>query len=77
MKNKARYFHINKYETRFSIIFRIGFANKHGGMGAEILDGLIQSESEEQAATTMKIIIKNAVAQAGFKENKSEWVSHS
>lgn len=73
MKKKVRYFQIGICETKFSMIFRIRPTSKYGSMGFEILDGIVASENEEQAATTMKTILKNALVQAGFKEkNESQ-----
>lgn len=68
MPRKVRYFQIDKYEAKFSIVFHIRPASKHGSMGGGTLDGLIESQSREEAATTMKTIVTNALAQAGFKE---------
>lgn len=52
------------------MIFRIRPASKSkvGPMGADLLDGFIQSDNEEQAATTMKTILNKALSEAGFKE---------
>lgn len=70
MASKTRYFQIVKWETKFSVIFRIRPASKSkvGPMGADLLDGFIQSDNEEQAATTMKTILNKALSEAGFKE---------
>jgi len=63
-----RYFKIIKRETRKGINFKVKFANHQHPYGFEEMDGAIQSENEEQAAIVLKTILKNALAQAGFKE---------
>lgn len=62
-----KYFKIIKRETKKGINFKVKFANRQHPFGFEELDGAIQSENEEQAATVLKTILKNALAQAGFK----------
>jgi len=64
-----RYFKIIKRETKKGINFKVKFANRHHPFGFDELEGMIQSENEDQAATVLKTILKNALAQAGFKEN--------
>lgn len=63
-----RYFKIIKRETRKGINFKVKFANHQHPWGFEELAGDIQSENEDQAAAVLKTLLKNALAQAGFKE---------
>ena len=65
-----KYFKIIKRETKKGINLKIKFANRQHPFGFEELDGAIQTENEEQAATVLKTILKNALAQAGFKEKE-------
>jgi len=63
-----RYYKIIKRETRKGINLKVKVANHHHPFGFEEMDGDIQSENEDQAATVLKTILKNGLAQAGFKE---------
>lgn len=65
-----RYFKIIKREAKKGINFKVKFANRQHPFGFEELDGAIQGENEDQAATVLKTILKNALAQAGFKEKR-------
>jgi len=62
-----KYFKIIKRETRKGINFKVKFANHQHPFGFEELEGFIESENEDQAATVLKTLLKNALAQAGFK----------
>jgi hypothetical protein len=66
-----RYFKIIKRETKKGINFKVKFANRQHPFGFEELEGAIQSENEDQAAAVLKTILKNALAQAGFKEKEA------
>lgn len=61
------YFKIIKRESKRGINLRVKFANRQHPFGFEELEGAIQAENEEQAALTLKVIIKNALTMAGFK----------
>lgn len=63
-----KYFKIIKRETKKGINFKVKFANRQHPFGFEELEGSIQSENEEQAATVLKTLLKNTLAAAGFKE---------
>jgi hypothetical protein len=65
---ELKYFKIIKRETKYGINFKVKFANRQHHFGFEELDGSIQSENQDQAAVVLKTILKNALAQAGFKE---------
>lgn len=63
-----RFFKIIKRETKKGINLKVKFANRQHPFGFEELDGAIQSMNEDQAAIVLKTILKDALAQAGFKE---------
>lgn len=62
-----KYFKIIKRETKKGINLKVKFANRQHPFGFEELGGSIQAEDDNQAATILKEILKNALAREGFK----------
>ena len=62
-----KYYKVIKRETKKGINFKVKAANHRHPFGFEELDGMIQSDNEGQAAAVLKDILKNGLAEAGFK----------
>ncbi len=61
-----KYFKIIKRETKSGINLRVKFVNRQHPFGFEELQGSMITENIEQAAGTLKQILKNALEKEGF-----------